>query len=93
MLVLSVSVDNTIREHQLDELEDQGNYESVDGDSLSESDCEDHRGLNFASSLRIAADGFHTFATDLTDGKRRHDGADGDGASDGEDPDYFYVHF
>src|SRR5688500_13371682 len=77
---------------RLYELDDEGNDQSVDGDSLRESDGQDHRSLDAGSGFRVAADGVRALGADPPDRKRRDDGADSDSGNRADDFYNFRVH-
>src|SRR6185436_15418432 len=57
------------RARKLNELNDQGDDESIDCERFRERDGQDHRGLDLAGSLRIAADSLKGCRTDPSDGE------------------------
>jgi hypothetical protein len=62
----------------LDERDDDGDNERVDRDRLGERRADDHRGLDLATSLRVATDGLHRATDGHTDAERRAKTADTD---------------
>lgn len=79
-------------ESRLDELQDERDDEGVDRECFRERNREDHRRLDLARGFRIPAHSLNGLSADEPDGNRREHNPEGNGASDREQFDAFWIH-